>query len=134
MNRRFLNALQDHRYRDGAFATEWEGWKNPRERALNISGKINLSHPSRSLVIDDRVGCYVILYKTGAGTLYVAYVGYSAILGTELRRRINKWDIENSNFLITCIYIPNSRVAKEYEDDLIRFYCPPWNIRYTRQA
>lgn len=63
MYRRFLNGLDDHRYRNGAFATEWEGWKNPRERTLNDAGRINISHPSRAFEIPDRVGCYALLYS-----------------------------------------------------------------------
>jgi ribosome-interacting GTPase 1 len=99
---------------------------------VNAVGRINISHPSRAAEIEDRVGCYVIFYKTGADTLYVAYVGFSTILRTEVIRQINRWDINNTTYPFTCLYIPNSQISKEYEDDLIRYYCPPWNTRFTK--
>jgi hypothetical protein len=28
--------------------------------------------------------------------------------------------------------LPNQRSARCYEDDLIRYYCPPWNTKFHR--
>ncbi len=133
MRRRFLPALTDHRFRDGAFATEWEGWVNPRDRNLPIAGRINVKHPSYAEDVEDRIGCYAILYRTsGSESLYVAYIGYSATVGRELSKRIKEWDIKFAQFPFTCIFLSNSNLAKEYEEDLIRYYCPPWNIRFSK--
>src|SRR5437870_766411 len=98
MKRRFLPNLDDHRFRSGAFATKWEGWINPRERAIPFGRRLNDSHPSRCDEVPDYMGCYAILYRTGAGSRYVAYIGYSGNLSRELISRIRNWGIENAQY------------------------------------
>lgn len=132
MNRRFLSSLDDLRYRRGAFATKWERWINPRDRAIPFGRRFNASHPSRCYEMPENMGCYAILYRTGAGSQYVVYIGYSNNLRRELINRIRNWDIEYAQYRFTCILISNASLAKEYEDDLIRYYCPTWNTRFTK--
>jgi hypothetical protein len=135
--RRYLPSLDDHQYRDGAFATKWHGWKNPRDRSLGDTKLVQISHWSRiDEDIEDRVGCYAVLYKAGADSFYAAYIGFSKVLGRELRIRYKGWGVgvSNANFPFTAIYIPNSAVASAYEDDLIRYYVPAWNTKFHRQG
>jgi hypothetical protein len=77
MERRRLAALSDHGNSVGAFATKWEGWKNPNNRSLDTTGRINVTHPDDIEIIDDQMGLYVALYEpSSGGTRYVVYVGY----------------------------------------------------------
>jgi hypothetical protein len=140
MERRFLPALCDHGTMLGAFATKWEGWKNPHERALgNANGRVNVSHPDDIDRIDDLMGLYVILYEPSQGSRYVAYVGYSKGISTELRIRYGKFESEgrvpsvrSAKFPFAAVYISNQVEARAYEDDLIRYYCPTWNTKFHR--
>jgi hypothetical protein len=140
MQRRFLPALADHGSSYGTFATKWEHWKNPRKRVgLDYEwDRINVSHPDDIDDIDDAMGLYVALYEPSPGRKYVAYVGYSKGVRTELKIRYGKWDAKRmlvprwSHFPFAAIYIPNQRTARCYEDDLIRYYCPPWNTKFHR--
>lgn len=132
MRRRYLPALSDHRGRWGAYATEWEGWVNPRERSFEFSGKKNPTHAQNIGDIEDRAGCYAILYVPGSGTYYVAYIGSSKQLGVEIASKYRDWDLPlDASFKPTAIYIPNLAISREYESDLIRYYAPPWNIRFS---
>lgn len=141
MLRRFLPALVDHATGIGAFATRWEGWKNPRRRASlrRARGRINVSHPDDVDDIDNEMGLYVALYEPTPGARYVAYVGYSKVLRAELKIRYGKWvrarcipREKRSWFPFAALYLPNQRDARTYEDDLIRYYCPPWNTKFHR--
>ena len=132
MQRRFLPALRDDRGRPGAEATAWEGWISPRGRRVDITGRINTSHPERVYNVDDRVGCYAILYRPGADNDYVAYVGYSKYLQSEIDKKYREFDVANASFPFTAVYVSNAAVAEEYELDLIRYYAPPWNTRFWK--
>jgi len=132
MERRFLSALSDHRDRQGAFATKWEGWISPRGRAVNIVGRVYVSHPAETHRVEDRVGCYAILYRASPQSLYTAYIGSSEHLRSELEARIDEWGIEEATFPFTAVYIPSLAVAREYEEDLIRYYAPPWNQKFFK--
>ena len=105
MERRFLTALGDHGSGVGAFAMKWEGWKNPTNRALTnvTNGRINVKRVSNELKI--RYG------------------------GWEADGRIPG---SRSRFPFAVLYLSNQRVARAYEDDLIRFYAPPWNTKFHR--
>jgi hypothetical protein len=132
MQRRYLPALKDHRNRPGAFATVWEGWVNPRGRSFDVSGRKNVTYPRDVNDAEDRTGCYAILYDTGGGNLYVAYIGSSKSVRTELKQKYREWGIaEESYFPYTAQYIPGLSIAREIESDLIRYYCPPWNVRFS---
>lgn len=131
MERRFLPALVDHRGRSGAFATKWRGWVNPRLRVIYFDGRVNPSNPSNIDKVESRVGCYAMLYRPGPQRLYTIYVGFSTNLWAELRARIRGWGIDSSSYRFTAIYIPSSAMAKAYEEDLIRYYAPLWNRRFT---
>jgi hypothetical protein len=139
MERRYLPALFDHADSLGAFATKWDGWRNPKDRALDKStGRINVSHPDDIDRIDDQMGVYVALYEPSGGNRYVAYVGYSKAMSTELKIRYGKWEEagnlhpRRSFFPFAAFYLPSQRDARAYEDDLIRYYCPPWNTKFHR--
>lgn len=124
----------------GAFASKWEGWKNPKQRAsLELqAGRINTSHPDAVDEIDDLMGVYAVLYAPTSGSRYVAYVGYSGNLSRELRYRYGQWEKEyrlhprRACFPFAALYVPNQPVARAYEDDLIRYYAPPWNTKFHR--
>ena len=137
MERRALAALLDHRGRSGAMTTRWEGWaRNWRDRSIDFAGRINVSHPSRILDVEERTGCYAILYQASATAQYVAYVGFSASLRREILTKYKSWGDRvrpPGRFPFTAVYIANSSLARSYEDDLIRYYAPPWNIRFDRQ-
>ena len=75
-----------------------------------------------------------MLYRASPESLYTIYIGYSAGVGKELRKRIKEWDIESARFAVTVIYIPSQVQAKAYEDDLIHYYAPPWNTRFSKQG
>ena len=108
---------------------------NPRDRSLGDTKFLKISHWSRiEEDIQDRVGCYAILYQASADSFYAAYIGFSKVLGRELRIRYDGWGIHNATFPFTAAYISNSAVASAYEDDLIRYYCPPWNTKFHRQG
>jgi hypothetical protein len=141
MERRFLPALFDHGTGIGAFATRWEGWKNPRKRAgpSHTTGRINVSHPDDIEIIDDQMGLYIALYEPTAGSRYVAYVGYSKGLRKELKIRYGQWEADGrvvrsarAKFPFVAFYLPNQEAARVFEDDLIRYYCPPWNTKFHR--
>lgn len=139
MLRRFLPTLYDHGTGIGAFATRWEGWKNPLERAgpRRTTGRINVSHPDDIDDIVDEMGLYAVLYEASPLSRYVAYIGYSKKLSTELKIRYGKWEKQGNvqvrrKFPFAAFYLPNQRDARTYEDDLIRYYCPPWNTKFHR--
>ncbi len=56
----------------------------------------------------------------------------------ELKIRYGKWEKEDrfhsppSWFPFAAFYLPDQRGARAYEDDLIRYYCPPWNTKFHR--
>ena len=134
MERRFLPSLIDNEGRTGAFATKWAGWRNPRERARRITRRINISHPSNAWSLEPGgTGCYALLYCASPESLYVCYIGVSGDLRSEITKRIREFGIEEALFPFTAVYIPNLKLAAAYEDDLIRYYCPPWNTRFSRQ-
>jgi hypothetical protein len=140
MERRRLPALIDLANSLGAFATRWEGWKNPAQRASveRRSGRINVSHPDAIGEIDDDMGLYVALYEPSPGSRYVAYVGYSAKLRKELEIRYRRWELDGylhprrGLYPFAAFYLPNQQEARSYEYDLIRLYAPPWNTKYHR--
>jgi hypothetical protein len=67
---------------------------------------------------------------TSAATDYVYYVGVSKVLLTETTKRSGEFGVFDDAQLWVCgLYIANSKVAKDYELDLIRYYCPPQNVR-----
>ena len=141
MDRRFLPTLWDHGTGIGAFATKWEGWKNPLDRAgvEKTTGRINVSHADAIEEIADEMGIYAVLYEASPGSRYVAYVGYSKGMSTELKIRYGKWRNEGhiesrslAKFPFAAFYLPNQAAARVYEDDLIRYYCPPWNTKFHR--
>ena len=131
MQRRYLPALADHRGRPGAFASVWEGWVNPRGRSFEVAGRKNVSPPGALDEVEDRVGVYAVLYDTGGGNLYVAYVGSSRSTRTEMKAKYREWSIVGQTYFpFTVQYISNLAITKELESDLIRYYCPPWNTRF----
>ena len=141
MERRFLPSLFDHVAMPGAFATRWEGWKNPKQRAAldKTTGRINVRHPDAIDDIADEMGLYAVMYEPTAGSRYVVYVGYSKRLSNELKIRYGKWDKEDyfyprrrASFPFAAFYLPSQRDARAYEDDLIRYYCPTWNTKFHR--
>ena len=117
MERRFLNALADHGTGFGAFATKWERWKNPKNRSFidENTDRINVCRPDDMDRIADQMGVYAVLYEPSEGSRYVAYVGYSKGLSTELKIRYGKWEKEGyfhkslSSFPFACRYIPNQK-------------------------
>lgn len=131
LQRRYLPALKDHRGRTGAFATVWEGWVNPRDRSYESVGKKNPSSYATIGQVEDRVGVYAVLYHPGGSNLYVAYVGFSRVVQSEIKRKFQDWGIrDDSYFMIAAQYISNSEIAREIESDLYRYYCPPWNTSF----
>ena len=139
MERRFLSALGDHGSGVGAFAMTWEGWKNPKKRALaNANGRINVSPADDMDRIDDQMGVYAVLYQPSGATRYVVYVGYSKRVSNELKIRYGGWEEDGripgsrSRFPFAVFYISNQLEARAYEDDLIRYYAPPWNTKFHR--
>src|SRR6185295_12453373 len=143
MKRRYLSALVDNAGNPGALATAWEGWANPFKRALPHRGKLNPTHPLDFERVENCVGCYAILYvpsSGGFGDKWVAYVGFSKRLQDELYAVLNRKEqtlapriLWTSKFAIAAVYISSSTVARAYELDLIRYYCPPWNVRFSKQ-
>ncbi|MGH7295066.1 MAG: hypothetical protein ACRELB_09040, partial [Polyangiaceae bacterium] len=122
MERRFLPALADHGTSFGAFATKWEGWKNPLKRRFidEHKDRINVCKPEDRYAIDDQMGIYVVLYEPSDGSRYVAYVGYSKALSTELEIRYGTWEKRGffhkamKSFPFACRYIPNQKEARSY--------------------
>ena len=98
-----------------------------------MGGRINISSPSRLDEIEDRVGCYAILYAPGGENYYTVYIGYSKQLRTEVKSRYRNIlrEGEGRFFPFTAVYISSSAIAQELESDLIRYYAPPWNIRFS---
>jgi hypothetical protein len=89
--------------------------------------------------VDDMMGLYIAFYEPTPRRLYVAYVGYSKAVKTELKIRYGKWERrayvpskDISKYPFAAVYISNQREARLYEDDLIRYYCPPWNTKFHR--
>lgn len=127
---RFLANLTDHRGEIGAYANEWQGWVNPRERSVPIAGRVNTAEIDETDRVDDRVGCYAFLYLPGSGTRYTAYIGFSTSLRTEIEQQLGLKRVDQAHFSFTAVYISNSEIAEAYEEDLIRFYAPPWNKQF----
>ena len=140
MERRIINGLPDARVMGGSYATRWEGWKNPSRRSLpGTSIQVRPRHPLDicDALYDGDVGCYSIMYKSSTSSLWVAYIGYSRVLRKEIPLKLKHFDHYESHtarYRVSVIQIPNSSVAKAYEYDLIRYYTPPWNVRYSKQA
>lgn len=137
--RRKLSSLVDHASGPGAFVTKWEGWKNPNLRTLaNARGRINVTAAEDIDRIDDAMGVYAVLYEPSARSRYVVYIGYSKVMSTELSIRYGKWAAEGrfngrvSSFPFAAFYVSSQREARDYEDDLIRYYAPPWNTKFHR--
>jgi len=137
MERRFLNALLDHEGRPGAFATKWEGWVNPRHRATLdglLGTRINKSRAEGFIdKVESQMGVYVFLYKAGEESFYVCYVGRARELLPETKKMADYFKMwRDPQMLITAVYISNQKMCEEYEDDLIRYYCPPWNKKFHK--
>ena len=99
---------------------------------MDIVGRVNRCHPAEVYErADNRVGCYAFLYRASPESYYTTYVGYSARLQTEIATRVEEWELDAS-FPFTAAYISNSAIAREYEEDLIRYYAPPWNKRFFK--
>jgi hypothetical protein len=104
----------------------------------NTTGRINVTSSDDIARIDDLMGLYAVLYEPTKGSRYVACVGYSKHLATELKIRYGTWDSEArlsprpSCFPFAAYYLPNQRDARAYEYDLIRYYSPPWNTKFHR--
>lgn len=138
MERRFLTGLDDHNKRPGAFASRWEGWIEPRPRASldhADAGRHNITTvPSMLDRLEARAGVYAFLYRASRDSLYALYIGVSRDLAREVEFRDREMDVEDARLRVTVRYISNVALACAYEDDLIRYYCPPWNTRFSRQA
>jgi hypothetical protein len=135
MRRRFLPSIYDHNGREGAYATEWEGWLAVNRITVNITRRINRTPaPEVRHRVNDQMGCYAILHET-ENTSYVLYVGFSRILQSELVKRLNEADLlEDTSTTFAVVYIPNFDQATHYEDELIRYYAPPWNTKFHKQG
>jgi hypothetical protein len=134
MNRRYVAWFDE-------YVTEWEGWRLDHMHCIPDGGTIERVNASRATPenvrekVADRVGVYAILYKSSPGHYYVAYLGYSASLPAEIIRRLRDFRVvDDLHFNFTVRYIPNSVAAKKYELDLIRYYCPFWNTRFSIQG
>jgi hypothetical protein len=140
MDRRLLPALANHNNGIGAFATKWERWIDPHDLSFEVRHYNKIGDADG---IDDRVeeamGVYAVLYEASPGSRYVVYVGYSADLRRELKTRYHRWEEDGllyprkSSYPFAALYIPSQKNATRYEDYLIRYYCPPWNTRFSRQ-
>ena len=135
MRRRFLPSINDHNDRKGAYATEWEGWVSISRIEVNTTRRINRTLASEVREkVEDQMGCYAILHETNSAA-YVLYVGFSKILRSEIVKRLNEADLlDDSSTTFTAVYIPNFRQATHYEDELIRYYAPPWNTKFHKQG
>jgi hypothetical protein len=136
--RRLLRALTNHNAGSGAFATRWKGWV-PANRVVNDRGRKNLDHPDGIRDVEKAMGVYAVMYEPTPRSLYVVYVGYSKDLQRELKFRYRDWSKarwfypRKEDYPFSTLYISNQRTATYYEDFLIRYYCPPWNTRFSRQ-
>lgn len=101
-------------------------------RAVDIVGRVNITHPADVDKVDDRCGCYAILYRAAPGSYYTAYVGYSRTLRAEIRSYYRSGVAETADFPFTAVYISSAEVSQAYELDLIRYYSPPWNVKFHR--
>lgn len=131
METRFLPALSDYKGNAGARATRWAGWANPMGRAVDIVGRVNITHPADVDKVENRCGCYAILYRAASDSYYTAYVGFSRTLRTEIRNYYRTVAV-TADFPFTAVYISNAEVSRAYELDLIRYYSPPWNVKFHR--
>jgi hypothetical protein len=132
MDTRYLPAMRDYKGVPGARASRWGGWVNPKGRSVEMAGRVNLSHPSEVDKVDDRCGCYAILYRAAPESYYTAYIGFSRTLRTEIKGYYRSGVDETADFPFTAVYISNAEVSQAYELDLIRYYAPPWNVKFHR--
>ncbi len=132
MDARYLPSMPDYKGKAGARATRWMGWANPNGRSIDVEGRVNLSHPTDLDKVEDRCGCYAILYRAAPESYYTAYIGYSRTLRKEIRAYYRAGVPETADFPFTAVYIPNAEISKAYELDLIRYYSPPWNAKFHR--
>lgn len=137
MERRFLDRIYDHNNRRGAYATTWEGWVSVNRIVVDTQGRIN-RFPAFEEELDEKVGnfmgVYAILHETDSRT-YALYIGYSKILHDEIKKRLREMSLlDDDTTSVTVLYIPNKKQATHYEDELIRYYAPPWNTRFYKQG
>lgn len=92
MERRLLRNLIDHNDDLGAFATRWEGWVDVSTKFIDKRARINVTHPDDIDRIADERGIYAVMYQPSRESRYVAYVGYSKKLSTELKIRYGGWE------------------------------------------
>ncbi len=140
MERRFLPGLYDG-FEVGQYATTWDGWQNPRQRALKPGRGSRITQADRvAHLVFEATGVYAVMYRpTPGGAHYVVYIGYSINLKRELRDRYKKWEYEAlikrpAAFPFAVNYISRPQQAIAFEMDLIRCYAPPWNRRFWRQG
>lgn len=124
--RRLLTSIMDPKNRRGAFASTWLGFKNPRKRALpNLYRTQIRPVPDWELRTFETTGVYVLLHKT-SNRYRVVYVGCSKNV---FRRFASRWK-DQDQLHYTVAYISSTKLAREYERDLICYYAPPWNEKH----
>jgi hypothetical protein len=132
MDTRYLPSMPDYKGAPGARASRWMGWVNPKGRSVEITGRVNLSHPSEVDRVEERCGCYAVLYRAAPESYYTAYIGTSRYLRSEIKAYYRAGVDESADFPFTAVYIPGAEMSHAYELDLIRHYAPPWNVKFHR--
>lgn len=143
MERRFLPKLHDRGKRgDGVFCTLWEGWKCRKDMKIKIMyrGQPKFSRNTSDMRIPKGPGVYAILYYPSRADDSRPYVSYIGVAGKDIEKELlqtfKRFDHDWNETKIAFAFAGTGTAAEadEWEYYLIRYYCPPWNTRFCKQA
>jgi hypothetical protein len=141
MSRRYLD-IPTSRLWGGAHATKWKGFAIAWNRYIGDEDKELKKWNPRRIGEDkdgvwgiedipDICGVYVFLNKEN----YVLYVGCSkGWLFSEIKSRYRRFQNYEKNYvkLFAAHQAISARLAENMESDLLRYYTPPWNTKFSK--
>lgn len=141
VHRRWLPSVPMSKVQRGAYATEWEGWTKAWKRDIH-SEKVWKWNPKPIEVLWEQdflkqvpgyFGVYVFLTHNN----YVLYLGRGTQLGKRIRSSY-KNDKKFPGYMKDHIRkfaahrALNEALMKYMEFDLLRYYTPPWNTKFSK--
>ena len=116
---------------NGAYATQWEGWVEPKLMNLTYDTATRVRRISQIDDLAPGCGCYAVLYRPGpeSSPLYCAYLGFGEIKD-RLKVHTRTFELSDSWYRFQAIYISRRAMAEKYEWEMLRYYCPPWNTSF----
>ena len=140
MDRRRIPSIPRSGPHKGEFATKWEGFRKALRKGYWNIGNLREWKPRpigykkggfRGVEnVDDCCGVYVFLNKDK----YVLYVGKSAgTLAKRIKKSFTEQPPSKRGYIryVTAHRVTNAVETSKMEAELLWYYTPPWNTRFT---